>query len=385
MRVLHVISSNGMYGAEAVILQLARAMDGRDHSGSSCLAVFAHKGQPQPELYQAACRAGLEAVQIPCSGQLDPQLGSRLRSIVEATGADVVHAHGYKADIYASLAYLGSGRRPALVSTCHTWYDNDRAVRAYGALDRGVLRFFDEVVAVSAAVASRLRKAGVRPERIALIRNGIAAAAGDGSLEGQRSQTARGENLRVGLVGRLAPEKGVDVFLKAVAQVAALYPKAEFVVAGDGPDRGALDNLMAELKLHGRAVLLGRQADMPAIYESLDVLVSASRLEGLPIALLEGMQTGLPVVATAVGEVPEVVVDGQTGILVAPEDPAALAGAIGRMLGDAGLRERCGRAGQARVRQEFSANRMAADYTEVYRRALDRRRSLVPVLGKGAG
>jgi glycosyltransferase involved in cell wall biosynthesis len=373
MRVLHLISSGGMYGAEAVILTLLGQMNG-GVSGSSSLGVFSHDPEQVPELYDAALKGAFQAELVECRGQVDFAAAKKIRDLAKATGSDIVHAHGYKADIYSFLAFRGR-ERPSLVSTCHTWYDNDLAVRMYGAVDRWVLRHFDQVVAVSPSVRDRLLHAGVLGQKIQCIRNGIDydrfAQAASGRCY-DRSSSA----LRVGLVGRLAPEKGVDVFLRSIALLAGEGAAAEFTVAGDGPDRAALEYLLRELGMEDRVRLIGSQSDMAAHYASLDILVSASRHEGLPMAMLEGMASGLPVLATKVGAVPQVVVDGQTGILVPPGSPEALAEGLAWMLRDAPLRERFGRAGQDRVRNEFSAERMAREYLSVYRRALSGRKPL---------
>ncbi len=368
MRVLHLISSGGMYGAEAVILQLAAEMEA-SREGTSLLGVFSHAGQPVPDLYPAAVREGVAAELLPCRGQLDLSVPRAIRELTQRLNVDIVHAHGYKADIYAALAFRGEPR-PGLVSTCHTWYDNDLAVRVYGAVDRWVLRRFDEVVAVSAEVQSRLLQGGVAASSVRIIRNGVSVP--DLTRNGDPKTREEGR-LRVGLVGRLAPEKGIDIFLEAASRTAQKHPEADFVVAGEGPERGALAELLRKLDLNGRATLLGQQTDMRSFYQSLDVLVSASRQEGLPMALLEGMALGLPVVATAVGEVPQVVADGETGYLVEPGVPEAVAQAMDKLLCDAGLRERFGGAGRRRVLEMFSAQRMTAEYVAVYRHALARR------------
>lgn len=366
-----------MYGAEAVILALLERAAGADASEVQ-LGVFHHAGQAEPEVYTRARAASLSADLILCEGQFDAAVPTRIRTLATASGVDAIHAHGYKADIYSWAAFAGR-RRPALVSTCHTWYDNDLAVRLYGALDRLVLRGLDEVVAVSGEVEARLLAAGVAPDCVHLIRNGLNTAPFV-QASGRRAG-ANERPLRVGFAGRLAPEKGVEVFLRAVAELAPGLPDAEFVIAGDGPDRAALEHLAKQLRVQDRVHFAGRPASMPVYYASLDVLVSASRQEGLPMVLLEAMASGLPVVATRVGEVPNVVLNGQTGLLVEPDQPRALAAAVFLLLRDAMLRQRMGAAGQARAVAEFSVERMASDYEAVYRRAVRRRARA----GSGAG
>ncbi len=369
MRVLHLISSGGMYGAEAVILNLCRTMNAQG-ADRGTLGVFAHGGQAEPVLHTTALEAGIASERVPCQGQFDRFVGQQIRALAQRLGGDVIHAHGYKADVYTAMAFAGRSR-PALVSTCHTWYDNDLAVRLYGTLDRLVLRTFDEVIAVSREVQERLLVAGVNADRVHLIRNGVSLGQGTPGLA-ERPPKEAGAALRVGLVGRLAPEKGVDLFLRAAAKLAPRFPGVSFLVAGEGPERASLEGLLRSLGLEGRAALLGEQKEMGVFYRSLDLLVSASRQEGLPMAMLEGMACGLPVVATRVGEVPQVVAEGRTGFLVAPGSAEALAEAMAVLLSDPEKRAAFGSAGKDRIQTQFSAERMTQDYLDVYRRAAAR-------------
>ena len=366
MRVLHLISSGGMYGAEAVILNLSHAL--RSSGDESAIAVFANSSR---QLYERAVAEGLPAVLVPCAGQLSHETVRAIRQIAREQQIDLLHAHGYKADLYAWAALgRGPGRRLGvpLVSTCHTWYDNDLALRVYGVLDRLVLRRFDRVVAVSAEVKRQLLESGVDASRVRRIRNGVDLRPFAAAAESRAGEPKRA--LRVGLVGRLAPEKGVDIFVEAAAIVAKALPDVRFVVVGEGPERANLEAQIARLALGDRITLLGHQGAMTEMYAALDLMVSASRQEGLPVALLEGMASGLPVVGTTVGEVPEVVRPGETGLLVRPDDAEALAGAMLQILRDDRQRIALGRSAHAMVKQEFSADRMVAEYREIYRAAL---------------
>lgn len=364
MKILHLISSGGMYGAEAVILDLSRGLQQNGHT--SLLGVFGRSNDEETEFRRRARGVELETHIVLCRKQLDISVPGQIRALVRRTGADVVHAHGYKADAYAFFAMRGS--KIPLVSTCHTWYDNDLALRVYGTLDRLVLRRFAAVIAVSREVKASLLGAGVPADRVHLIRNGISADAFDRYLRPAASPAAAPV---IGLVGRLAPEKGVDLYLRAAALVREHLPQARFLVAGDGPDRGTLETLLEELRLKDYVQLLGRQENMPAFFASLHLLVSASRQEGLPIALLEGMASGLPVVATRVGEVPEVVQPDVTGVLVQPENPEALAAAILGMLNHPDRLAAMGSSAQKRVLEHFSAERMTADYAAIYAGLMD--------------
>lgn len=366
MNILQIISSGGLYGAESVILNLSRALNRSGHR--SVLGVFANSALPNLQLHEMAREEGIESNLIRCDGQVDGAVLARIRDLVRQGGIDIVHSHGYKSDIYAHLALAAKG--VPLVSTCHTWYDNDARVYLYGVLDRMVLKKYRRVVAVSEEVKRRLLKAGVKKERIAIIRNGIDVHQFDDAISQRESVSCRKEMV-VGLVGRLSHEKGIDIFIRAAALVLADHPDAKFVVVGDGPDRAELVALIDALDLTSSVSLVGRCEDMPSAYRSFDLMVSSSRNEGLPIAILEGMACGLPIVATAVGEVPGLIREGQTGLLVLPGNPGALAAAITKLLDDRKLPSRFGLAARRLIELEFSSDRMMGDYLRVYERACD--------------
>jgi glycosyltransferase involved in cell wall biosynthesis len=362
MRILHIISSGGMYGAEAVILNMSRSLKEAGHQ--SVLGVFANSENPNVQLHERALAEGVESHLIPCSGQVDFAVMKKIRELVRQTNADIVHCHGYKADIYV---YFGLRKTNIpYISTCHTWYDNNLLVTLYGMADRFVLRRYAGVVAVSNEVKQRLLRSGVEESKIYLINNGIDLRPFDRAAPTLRKDDQGKAQLVVGLVGRLSTEKGVDIFLQSAVVVLSAIPEAIFLAVGDGPDRPQLELLIDNLNLRESVFLLGRRDDMPSVYASLDVMVSASRKEGLPIAILEGMASRRAVIATAVGEVPTIIQHGQTGILVQAEDPDALSAAIIALLNDSASRDRLGAAAKQSVEESFSAERMTANYLRVY-------------------
>ena len=367
MRVLHVISSCGMYGAESVILNISRTLNEGSHR--SIIGVFLNASNPNQQLHETAARVGVESHLIPCKSRIDWSAVIRIRELAAQTGADVVHAHGYKADLYAYFALRAS--KIPLVSTCHTWYDINAKDYLYGAVDRLILRSYVSVVAVSEGVREYLLRAGVRPSKIEMIRNGIDLRVFDHAAPVVKQELGWNSYPLVGLVGRLSEEKGVDIFLASAVEVLSKLPDTKFVVVGDGPDRDKLGALVDELGLRSNVHMLGRRDDMPAVYASLDLVVSSSRREGLPMAILEGMASRLPIVATAVGGVPTIILDGKTGVLVPTLDPGLIAVGIVELLRNAADRERLGAAARQLVEEEFSAQRMTADYLRVYQAAID--------------
>jgi glycosyltransferase involved in cell wall biosynthesis len=163
-------------------------------------------------------------------------------------------------------------------------------------------------------------------------------------------------------VARLHPQKGLTYLLSA----ATCVPGAMFLVAGDGPERGALEAESRRLGLAERVRFLGHREDVPALLRSCDIFVLPSLFEGLPVAVLEAMGAGKPVVATAISGTDEAVVHGETGFLVAAGDPVGLAEAIRRLLADPSLALRFGMAGRARVERQFSSETMADRVSEMY-------------------
>jgi len=363
-----------MYGAEAVILNMSRALN--DSSHSSSLGVFSNSTNPNLQLQEVATAQAIDSHLIPCIGQVDRSVPASIRELTALTNADIVHAHGYKADIYCYFALRQSA--VPLVSTCHTWYDNDLTVSLYGKADRFVLRNYAAVVAVSEEVRQRLLKAGVRKDKIHLVRNGIDLRPFENAPPSLRELFSQDRSPIVGLVGRLATEKGVDIFLRAAARVLVELPSTKFVVVGDGPDREQLELLIDALQIRDNVSLLGRRDDMPSVYASLDVMVSASRREGLPIAILEGMASSLPIIATAVGAVPTIVLNEKTGVLIPPEDVETMASEIVKLLTNPLQEQQLGAAAKKLIKDNFSAQRMTADYLRVYEQAIATKKQNAP-------
>jgi glycosyltransferase involved in cell wall biosynthesis len=277
----------------------------------------------------------------------------------------VVHANSSKAGILGRLAALAA-RVPVRLFTVHGWaFKADAGLTAHAYLWAD--RLMSPLTTTTICVAESERRVGLRartcrPDRTVVIRNGVAP--------GPRARPAAGRPVTLLSVGRLRRPKD---FLTLVRAVAELEPgSVRLRIAGDGPDRGALEADIARLGLDGAVELLGTRTDVAELLAAAGVFVLCSDSEGLPMSVLEAMAAGVPVVATAVGGVPELVSDAETGILVPPRDPAALARALGALAADADLRERMGEAGRRRAEREFSLAGFHRAHLEVYRVALRR-------------
>jgi glycosyltransferase involved in cell wall biosynthesis len=203
-----------------------------------------------------------------------------------------------------------------------------------------------------------------RPESVIVLENGVDAERFlDLPVPGEAHRT---EGRCVGAVANLRPVKGLDIFLRAAAQIVGEYPDVHFRIAGEGPMRGALEREAEEKGLKSRFSLCGAVGDMPGFLTGLDIAVLCSHAEGMPNAVLEYMAAGRPIVATSVGAVPELIEDGEHGLLVPPNDDRALTAAIARLLDDPALARRLGRQARARVQQRYSRQAMIRRFEEFY-------------------
>jgi len=345
-----------------------------------------------PELFElvAACpegppaaeiaRAGGRVFTLPLAGELsfrkDWESIRRLAQILKEEKIVVLHAHGAKAGFVGRLA-ARMAKTPVIFLTVHNsiFYEERPAWKKMilAAVERTLNGFTDRIITVSEALRQELiLKEGVDPGRVVTIYNGIEPV--PVRLPRGRRQALAGLGLPpfgqvVGTIARLAPQKGVDCFLKAAAMLIRDY-QVNFVIVGDGPLRRRLEAEAVSLGLENRVVFTGEREDVPAILPVFDIFVLTSLTEGFPLAILEALAAARPVIATRVGGIPEVIVDNYTGLLVKPGDPAGLALAIAELLSDREKAVTLGRTGQARVKEKFTAAQMVRRLEEEYVRAL---------------
>ena len=348
MKVVHVHRMRGIGGSERHLLTLLPALAQRGIE-----PVFVGLDDPawDPADFYGALR--VPAVRLPAPRDLDPLLLARL---LRGLRADVVHTHLVHADLYGGVAAKLRGAR--LVSTKH----NDDPFRAgpFRHVERALARLADRVVTITDALRSfTIERVGVPAEKVETIHYGLDELPEPWGAN--PPDDVPGDARILLAVSRLTRQKGVDV---AVRSLASLPEDTVLVVLGEGPERPELESLARELGVGRRVFLRGREPDVAAWLRRASVLVHPARWEGFGLGVLEGMLAGLPVVASRVSSLPELVADEETGLLVRPDDPGALALGVARALEDA---RRLGEAGRARARAEFSVARMADRTVELYR------------------
>jgi glycosyltransferase involved in cell wall biosynthesis len=317
---------------------------------------------------ESACRDnGVPSAAASMRSELDPFSVLRVARILRRFGADVAHYHTARAHTLG-LAASRIARTPVKVLSRRVDFPvsgNPLSKVKYKAS-------LDAVIAITQAVKDVLTRGGVDPDVITVIYSGIDLA--------ERAVKADGAGLRaelgvpqgaclVGAIGALAPHKAQAFLLRAAAKLAEERDDVRYIIAGEGELEGELKALASTLGVTGIVTFAGFRRDIEAVLGAIDLFVLSSVAEGLCTSILDAMASGVPVVATRVGGVPEIVVDGESGLLVPPADGNALAAAIGRALDDVDLRRRLVEGGRHRV-VRFGLERTVAETESLYARLL---------------
>ena len=310
--------------------------------------------------------AGVPVTRIGKRHKADPFALTKLARFLNAKNFDVVQTWIFAANVYGRLAARWA-RVPVVVTA-------EMAVDLWKGpvqreIDRRLARWTDRLVGNSRAVVDFYRKVGVPEDRLACIPSGIAAEEPPPvDPTAVRAEFGWAPDAPVVLfVGRLAAQKGVDDLIAALDLLQHVRPDLRSLIVGDGPLRGQLEETAHAFRLLDDAVrFLGHRDDVPRLLAASDLLVLPSLYEGLPNVVLEAMRFRKPVVATAAPGTTEVVIDGETGLLVPLRTPTALAEAIRTVIGDPALARRLGESGRARVEAEFRAETMVARFADLY-------------------
>lgn len=374
INVLYVLPTFGTGGTEHLVAELVTHLDPARFRPMVCVqqdglvgAAVARAGYPVHVLNGSGSGAGprslakLRALQA---------RSARLREIVERERIDVVHTHHLGPLLHAFLAGRPS-RRWRWVHTEHNRPDVDVRFPSWLlALWRWMLGAPDAVTGVSDAVGEYfLTKTRVSPGRIHVIANGVDVERFERPSDVVATRARLGipsEAWIVGTVGNLRPEKNHELFLRAFARVNSIVPDAWAVLVGDGECRPCLETLASDLGIAARTRLLGARLDVPDLLAAFDVFCLPSRYEGMPLTLFEAMAAGKPVVATRVAGIREVARDGQTALLVPPDDPAALGAALLCLSREGALARRLGKAGHEYVRAHARFDDVVTRYTALY-------------------
>jgi glycosyltransferase involved in cell wall biosynthesis len=369
LRIAHVLPAFAIGGQERVALDLARTHAAAGHR----LFAFSLEPRPEGDLIREFRACGVATRTVPKGPRVDPTLVLRLALQFARERIDVVHTHNPFALFYGAPAAKLAG-----AAAVHTKHGENLEQHGRRVIARRIVgRLADAFVAVSPTTAAAARRTrDVAARRIRVIPNGIDTAR-YGPDPRARSDVRRELGIPedawvAGTVGRLASEKNQKLLLESLA--GALHERARVVIVGEGPERGALAAAAAGLNLTPWVHLTGARADVQRLLAAFDVFALPSISEGLPLVVLEAMATALPIVASRVGGVPDVILEGETGLLVPPGDRAALRSRLLELAADRAAADALGARARRVALERYSLEHMAGEYMEIYQRLARGRR-----------
>jgi glycosyltransferase involved in cell wall biosynthesis len=365
-KIAHLIATNFYGGPEKQILEHLKLLDSSQYSGM--VISFIEDGQDN-EILAEARKTGIECQGIPMSSPLDFAAWRRLKKTVQDSNISLLCAHGYKSTVMGLWIHR-TLKVPALAFSRGYTAENKK-VAFYQYLDRMALGYVDGVICVSDGQRRILEKLGVRAKHIWVVHNAIHTSETTGDAAGFRSKISKQlslpkEALWCVTAGRMSPEKGYEDLIQSIAQMGAHAAKCCFLFCGEGPCRAQLEKQVQSHNLGERIRFVGFRRDLQDIFQAMDMLILPSHSEGLPNVVLEAFSFGKAVVATSVGGVPELVEDGQNGILVPPGNPQSLAEAIIRCAENRMMRESFGKAARITTRSRFNFEDQAKKLESIY-------------------
>ena len=365
MRIVHIISSLGVFGAESVLLNIISALE--NNKDEPYLICLKNKNKLEPKIYTRAKEAGVPVKIISCINRFDVGAISLIVKFIKKRQIEVIHTHNYKSNMYGVIA--AKFAKVPVVCTLHGWVAENSKVRFYEFIDRLIIRRMDHIVTVSPAIRKDIEISGINPKKITYIPNAVDVNRFSCSHKSSdlRQKLGLKNSLVVGAIGRLVPEKGHKYLLKAFKGISSAVPAAKLLMVGDGYLK---DDLMAQaqnLGISDKVVFVGIQDDIVSVYEAIDVLVLSSLTEGLPLVILEAMSMKVPVVASAVGSIPYIINNGE-GILVEPKNIEELERAMFVALHDKALGRRMGEKAREKVTTNFSLEIFSQNYINLYKR-----------------
>ena len=365
--VMQVVLSLAPGGTERLVIEICRRLAGATRSIVCCLD---EAGEWAPEVADL----GIPVHVIGRQPGFHPSLARRIAQLARQYRVDALHCHHYSPFVYGVLASCLT-RRLGVLFTEHGRLSDAGPSRKRQGVNPMIGRLPSSIYAVSDDLKRHMVAEGFPERRIEVVHNGIDAGARptrEARATVRRELGIPHDALVVGTIGRLDPVKNLASLLEAHAAVrGAIHP--HLVIVGEGPERSALQALARSLDIAGSVHFVGYRSDARGILPACDVYVNSSTHEGISLTVLEAMAATLPVVATYVGGNPEVVVDGETGLLVPGRSPRHLAFAMARLLRDPQLRQTMGEAARWRVKRHFAIDRMVDRYLRGYERYGERR------------
>jgi glycosyltransferase involved in cell wall biosynthesis len=371
MNVLHLIDSGGLYGAENVVINLMYLQ--KEKGFKITLGSIGTKADGQKAIERRATGMGLPIEVFRMKNGPNVSGAIRIKKYAHKNNVDIIHCHGYKANILSGLLPFKYGAIP-YTSTLHGWTATKKFTKmwAYEWLDAVMAKRADCVVAVSQAMKEnhRLKFLNISP---VVIHNGIQSKeeCAVEEIDLNLLNALDKKKLKLISIGRLSKEKGLSVLLKAVHCINEKWnDHVQLYIIGEGPEKGNLMRLAQESGISDKVIFPGYVDNACKLLKHFDIFVMSSLTEGMPITLLEAMRAGMPIVATAVGGIPEALEGGKCGILVPPGSEMDLARRIKELHENNQLKQELSEKSKLRFQEEFTVEKMEEKYRSVYLAAI---------------
>jgi len=365
-RILHLISSGGLFGAENVLLSLSIEL--KKHNYETYIGLFNNLYNSHLELAKEARKNNLDVVIFPCRWRFDLRTILLIRRFIKEKNINIVHCHGYKSNFYGLLSSLCLDVK--LISTCHNWIGIGHKMKFYENLDKFVLNKFNKIIAVSSKIKKDVLISGIRPSKVSVIDNGVNIQKFNNPNDVgylKREFNIPKDHRIIGTISRLTNEKGHHYFLEAAKRTLHRFPKLKFVIVGDGPLKNGLREKAKNLNIEKNVIFLGYRKDIPEILELIDIFVLPSLNEGMPMVLLEAMASKKAIIASNIGAISKLIINKHTGILVKPGDVFSLTKAVEFLLINKEKAKIMSEGAFKKVANEFSIQKTRKEYLKVYR------------------
>ena len=377
IRVLTLIESSTVTGPSRNLIEFGK-LAANPEPGLPIVEVIVatyQRGPGESPLAVTAKNAGLSVFTISERRRWDTKVFPQLRQMIAQCQPDILESRNVKSHFLVRM--LGLHRKCRWVAWNHGYTATNWLDRAYSQLDRWSLRGAYRVVTVCGSFADKLESRGIDRDRITVLHNSVKPFVAPPLEQVRRVQHSLGlqDEAVILAVGRLSYEKGIADLLRAVTVLSNTkgVPNFRLVLVGDGPEREALARLASRLGIEGKLTMAGFQRDTKPYYSLATLMAVSSHTEGSPNVVLEAMAAGLPIAATAVGGIPEILEEGLTGLMVPPRNPDAMASAILRILTDPEMRLRLGAAARLRAESNFTPEVYKRSLVEFYQKTLESR------------
>ncbi|MDR3108666.1 MAG: glycosyltransferase family 4 protein [Planctomycetaceae bacterium] len=370
MNILHLTASPFFGGPERVILDIIKTQRDPSYSITSYVATFNENGNCEPFLEQLR-RVGFDGIRLRNDMPHLVAAARELRLIIRECNIDIVCAHGHKSRIVGWYASRRAGI--PIIGVSHGWTWQDWKTSIYERIDQWFHRRMNAVVCVSQGQADKVIKTGTPSSRVVVIHNAIDTKRFDNQpdpsyMRQLESYFSEPPKLIVGAAGRLSPEKGYDVLIKATVLIKQRRPELDFgvVLFGEGFLRTKLQEQIDNNKIADTFKMVGFTSELDKFMPHFDIFAQSSHTEGFPTVNIEAMAAKVPVAATAVGGVPEQIISGETGILTEPNNAEALSIAIEKLLTEPETRQKYAAQALIKATTEFTCQNMAGQYKTLF-------------------